>query len=619
MRKRLFSLLGLAVFVAMALMPVTTFAATTTTAKSTTAAAKTHSPHIFKSRSSHSNQGAHNALAANATSSNNLSYNGGPVMSGTTNVYTIFWEPTGSSVSANYNSLIERYFGDIGSSSLYQMLSQYKDSQNNAPTGSQLAQSWVDTGTAYPETPLLDSDIQAEVTHAMQVNSWSADIHNIFFVFTANNESLCFDNSQSACTPDITSASNANPFCAYHDFFNTNTIYAVVPYIAKFDGCNPQPDPNTAGPNNNDADTTINAASHEQIEAATDPMLNAWFDFDGNEIADKCAGSFGPVNSQGADVMMNSHPYLLQEEWNNSFSSCALTSGVPNVYYQITNRNSGLVTDVSGASKSAGAHVIQWTNHTGINQQWLLVPDGPFYQIVNRNSGLVLDVDHGSTSAGAQVLQWTNHNGLNQQWELFPDGGFNIIVNVNSGLVLDVDHASKTAGANVLQFTFHNGANQQWGMKAVIPYYKITNHHSSLAMDVFGGGTNAGANIIQWPYHNGFNQQWALVPDGSLNGTPVYQILNLNSGLVVDVDHASTVAGARVLQWSNHNGVNQQWELSTDINSCLSGNFCQIKNVHSGLVLDISGGGTNQGANVIQQVSNSSSLSQQWTLTAVSN
>lgn len=540
-------------------------------------------------------------------------------MSGTTNVYTIFWEPSDGNDYTNYNSLINRYFNDVGGSSLYQINKQYTDAQGHAPLNSQLAGTWVDQ-TNYPATAsspantIFDIDIQNEVTHAMQTNGWSASINNIFFVFTERNEDLCENDIQGNPTTNCAS----NTFCAYHSFFGANTIYAAMPYAASF-SCNQQIDPNTSGPNNNDADQTINVTSHEQIEAATDPMLNAWFDSQGEEIGDKCAWTFGPVNSQGADAVMSSHPYLVQQEWNNSFSSCALTSGVPNVYYQITNRNSGLVTDVSGASKSAGAHVIQWTNHTGINQQWLLVPDGPFYQIVNRNSGLVLDVDHGSTSAGAQVLQWTNHNGLNQQWELFPDGGFNIIVNVNSRLVLDVDHGSKTAGANVLQFGFHNGTNQQWGMKAVIPYYKITNHHSNLAMDVFGGGTNAGANIIQWPYHNGFNQQWALVPDGSLNGTPVYQILNLNSGLVVDVDHASTVAGARVLQWSNHNGVNQQWELSTDINSCLSGNFCQIKNVHSGLVLDISGGGTNQGANVIQQVSNSSSLSQQWTLTAVSN
>jgi len=55
-----------------------------------------------------------------------------------------------------------------------------------------------------------------------------------------------------------------------------------------------------------------------------------------------------------------------------------------------------------------------------LNQQWSLVPDCNFFQIKNRNSGLVLDVFGGGTSGGVNVIQWTNHNGLNQQWSLIP-------------------------------------------------------------------------------------------------------------------------------------------------------------------------------------------------------
>src|SRR5947209_8267758 len=47
---------------------------------------------------------------------NNLTYHHGSIMGGTANIYAIFWEPTGSFVSASYNSLILRYFGDVGSS-----------------------------------------------------------------------------------------------------------------------------------------------------------------------------------------------------------------------------------------------------------------------------------------------------------------------------------------------------------------------------------------------------------------------------------------------------------------------------------------------------------------------
>ncbi len=87
-----------------------------------------------------------------------------------------------------------------------------------------------------------------------------------------------------------------NAFCAYHGAFGSNTIYAAMPYAASFN-CNP----NTS-PNHNDADQTINVTSHEQMEAATDPLLNAWYDNSGNEIGDKCAWKFGTLNSSGGDV-----------------------------------------------------------------------------------------------------------------------------------------------------------------------------------------------------------------------------------------------------------------------------------------------------------------------------
>jgi galactose oxidase len=73
---------------------------------------------------------------------------------------------------------------------------------------------------------------------------------------------------------------------------------------------------------------------------------------------------------------------------------------------------------VTGASKTAGATIIQSVNNGGTSQQWSLVASGGYDQITNRNSGLVLDVSGASKVAGASVIQYTNHTGLNQQWSL---------------------------------------------------------------------------------------------------------------------------------------------------------------------------------------------------------
>jgi Ricin-type beta-trefoil lectin domain-like len=601
LKKGLLLLLGFMGIIAIALLP----AAISAVASNGTA--KSHSVHIFHSRG-HARPSA--SVSRAASSSSNVTYHGGPVMANTTNVYAIFWEPAGSSVSANYNTLIERYFGDVGGSPLYKINNQYPQADTMFPSNAKLADSLVDTTNAYPQNPLFDSDIQAEVARAQTAKGWSSNIDNVFFVFTGKDVGLCTDISKTSCTPDVTTADPSLAFCAYHFNFGTNnTIYAAMPYAASpsFNGgCTPG---TGAGPNNDDADQTINVTSHEQMEAATDPYpsLNpAWQDSGGNEIGDLCAWTFGPNNAQGADVVWNSDGYIVQQEWSNAINGCALTTNTATTYYQIVNRNSGLVLDVSGASTTQGAQVFQWSNHNGASQQWKLVTVGNNFQIVNRNSGLLLGVAGASTSAGANVIQWTANTSLDQQWFLYPDGGRDVIVNRNSGLVLDITGGSTSVGAHAFQWYYHNGLSQQWALVPVKPYYKIVNLHSGLVADITGGSTSVGAYAFQWPYHNGLSQQWALVADGAY-----YQIMNLHSGLVLDITGGSTSVGAHVFQWTNHNGLSQQWKLVTD------GAYYQIVNRNSGLVLDVTGGGTAQGLDLFQWT-NHNGLSQQWSLVATS-
>jgi len=270
----------------------------------TMAASPQRVPHFFLKSVVHSSTASLKARAGN-----NLIYHGGPVMNGTANVYAIYWEPT-NNVQSGYNSLIQRYFGDVNRTGLYKNNTQYKQSNGQFPSAEHFVTSCVDNG-AYPENPLLDSDIQNEVSHAQSVNGWSSSIDNIFFVFLQKNQDLCFDSSHTQCA--------SNFFCAYHNFFGTDSIYAAMPYAASF-SCNPG-----SSPNHNDADQTINVTSHEEMEAATDPLLNAWLDASGNEIGDKCAWKFGARNSSGGDVTWNGHSYILQKEWDNTRKGCVLT------------------------------------------------------------------------------------------------------------------------------------------------------------------------------------------------------------------------------------------------------------------------------------------------------
>lgn len=158
--------------------------------------------------------------------------------------------------------------------------------------------------------------------------------------------------------------------------------------------------------------------------------------------------------------------------WHNNWSidtSTGLWQDAGSTNYEVVSHNSGKVLDVSGSSTADGASVLQWTWHSGTNQEWSLVSTGDgYYEIVNRNSGKVLSVSGSSTVDGAAVVQWTWNSGANEEWSLVATGGsYYKIVNRNSGKVLDVTGYSTTNGAVIEQWTDNGGANQQWTFLSV--------------------------------------------------------------------------------------------------------------------------------------------------------
>lgn len=261
------------------------------------------------------------ASTSGGPTTSNLIYHGGPVMAGEMQAYAIFWEPRGSFVSATYNKLLKRYFRDIGNSGLYENNEQYTGTGGQAPTGAELADTFVDT-SPYPSTPLLqDSAVRNEVMHAMSVKGWKPGITHLFLVYTALHEIIC-NSLLRICSAPVSSS------CGYHFGFGTPAgvvLYAALPYagnaLAHCYGLSGSPNHNAA------ADAEINITSHEQIEAATDPVGNGWFGPGGfsDEIGDKCVGVYGPLNEDGADVSYNGHPYVVQEEWDNTAHGCVLS------------------------------------------------------------------------------------------------------------------------------------------------------------------------------------------------------------------------------------------------------------------------------------------------------
>ena len=265
----------------------------------------------------------------------------GDVMPSTT-IYYVFWLPTGQHYESNaagdtnYENLLTRWAQDMGSSQFHNLVTQYFGNNGTITNNVSFGGSWSDTA-AYPHAgttadPLQDSDIQAEVTNAVTTNGWTEDINHMVAVFTANGIHEC---ASFGCT-----FSTSKGFCAYHDHFTDSGNDAIYAFMA-FDNfthaagktcvagqTSGDTDPNRGNYPNGDvsADAEVNTLSHEVIEAETDPHPNDTWTAPNpeGEIGDACNFNFAPRNDIGADVYMNGHPYIMQQEYSNAAHACAI-------------------------------------------------------------------------------------------------------------------------------------------------------------------------------------------------------------------------------------------------------------------------------------------------------
>lgn len=300
-----------------------------------------------------------------------------------------------------------------------------------------------------------------------------------------------------------------------------------------------------------------------------------------------------------------------------------------NGFYKITSVLSGMSLDVYNGGKEDGNRVIQWPYHGGDNQLWYLIddPDGTIRfmsKLSYDNYKSVLDVYGGGTTPGVNVIQWSAHDGDNQKWYLQPVEEHSVKFESNGGST--IDDKSHLPGVPIEEPTYPTKENlvfggwykdealtKKWNFaKDKMPsenitlyakweqdysgVYIIKSKNSDLVMDVYGGGIDQGVNIIQWPQHGRSNQQWKFESLG--NG--YYKICSMLSGMSIDVFGGGTTLGNRVIQWPYHGGTNQQWKIIKNNDDTISLMSRLAEDSETGYILDVFGGGKDQGINVIQ-------------------
>lgn len=202
-----------------------------------------------------------------------------------------------------------------------------------------------------------------------------------------------------------------------------------------------------------------------------------------------------------------------------------------NGYYTFTNRNSGLVLDLTNGSLSDGTAIQQWGySAEDIRQEWQLtgappptepsMPNaGAVYRIVDSASGKPIDVTGASTSVGAPIVQMVDNDGLDQEWRLASAGGSNYnIINVNSGMALEDPNSSMSSGTQMEQgaISGRGGPDQQWEFTPLGTGYQLKNVGSGLVLDLASDSLSDGTPVQQSAFSPGSqSQEWQFFPSSS--------------------------------------------------------------------------------------------------------
>jgi hypothetical protein len=248
-------------------------------------------------------------------------YAGGPIMSGATNVYVVFY---GDWPAASVN-IINGYLQNLGGTLYYKVNTNYWDNSgahvqnivNYNPATNSINDNYS-LGRS-----LTDADVQTIVSNAIAGALLPNDEANgVYFVLTAADVTESLPGAGSFCAG----------YCGYHSPSNSIVTGEAIKY--SFIG-NPMQCPSgcdgnvkvfhdTTTPNGDlGGDGTVNVLFHELSESVSDPLvtldlgLRAWGAQLTGESGDLCAWVFGKgktaANGSHYNETINNTHYLIQE------------------------------------------------------------------------------------------------------------------------------------------------------------------------------------------------------------------------------------------------------------------------------------------------------------------
>ncbi|HEV8360947.1 MAG TPA: hypothetical protein VGR28_10880 [Candidatus Thermoplasmatota archaeon] len=242
------------------------------------------------------------------TDANNLIYHDGPIQR-YPRVYLVFWAWLGEDPSGEAPYL-QNFFAGVGGSSWANIQTQYDEHSTFNNRGaitnppSQLAGVWFDDSLKWPPIPDLFIDREAQLA-AQHFGDTDTDAG--YIIATPHN----FNDLQFGYA-----------YCAWHSvttYDGAPIAYTDLPYMTDAGGACGQNFVNNGPAGLLDGVSIV--AGHEFEEMVTDPQIDAWYDSNGLENADKCAWV---NNGEGAarNIVLPTGSFAVQSLWSNAISGC---------------------------------------------------------------------------------------------------------------------------------------------------------------------------------------------------------------------------------------------------------------------------------------------------------
>ena len=292
----------------------------------------------------------------------------------------------------------------------------------------------------------------------------------------------------------------------------------------------------------------------------------------------------------------NLHSNITQEEDKNLDTQKWIIKDIGNGLYNIISKCENLYLTVEDFPQNGEKLQLQrLKNYATQSQSFILLNEQPksnisiiedgVYQIKSK-SGLALDVNGASCDNGANIQIWTSDKLPQKKFRItrIKDTNYYKIVAIHSAKALDVQNGEINIGTNVQQYEQNGTDNQYWYFKDCgNGYYNIISKANGLSLDVQNGAINTdGANIQLYYLNNSDAQQFSLEHTNIVE-YGIYEIESkLNSNMVIDVSGGSTDDGTNVQLWSANNVSQQRFALEPQ-----SDDVYVIRATHSNKVLTV--------------------------------